>query len=58
MNDVRAVVGTAVVQPAPQPYEKPKQDGGKQSRSRRDRTSKAAEPEISEPVAHTLNVNA
>ena len=58
MSDLPAVAATAVVQPAPQPYEKLKRDGGKESRPRRERTSKTTEPEISEPVVHTLNVSA
>ncbi|HLJ05695.1 MAG TPA: hypothetical protein VKT26_05460 [Acetobacteraceae bacterium] len=58
MSDLPAVAGTAIVQPTPQPYEKLKRDGGKESRPRRERTSKTTELEISQPVAHTLNVSA
>jgi hypothetical protein len=58
MNDVRAISGSAVVQPAPQPYEKPKRDGDKESRSRRERSSKASEAEISEPEIRKLDVSA
>ncbi len=58
MNDVRAIPSSAVIQPAPQPYEKPKRDGDKESRSRRERSSKPSEAEISEPEIRKLDVSA